>query len=230
MVKVLSIIGIFICTSSIGQTFQNIRTRVEEDKIIIIYDLISLEQGSRVSVSLYSSHNNFESPLVDVTGDVGLVLPGPNRRITWKEGVGLENADKITFQFKGEIIQKLKILNPAMEGKVKKGKLSTIRWQGGQSDEQVTITLQSPDKEINEIAKTSNTRSFAWSVPNKIKAGKGYVLRITGSDNFTEQRFSIKRKVPLGLYAIPVVGAVIFIISNGGSDGVGNLPDAPSPN
>lgn len=230
MVRVLSIIGLFLCTTAIGQTFQNIRTRVDEDKIIIIYDLISLEPGSKVSVSLFSSHNNFESPLTDVTGDVGMVLPGPNRRISWKAGEQVTNAEQITFRFTGEIVRKLSFISPGVDGKIKRGGNSTITWQGGKSDEQVTITLVKPDEVFVELTKTDNTGSYSWKVPKKLKTGSGYSLRITGSENSSEQRFSVKRKVPIIWFAIPVVGTVIYFISTGADDGISDLPDAPSPN
>lgn len=157
-------------------------------------------------------------------------MPGPNRRITWKAGTEIKNADNISFRFKGEIVHKLSFTSPSVDGKVKRGKKATLQWQGGKSDEQVTITLLSPNEESSEIIKTKNTGSFIWLVPKNIKTGSGYALRITGSENFSEQRFTIKRKSPLIWFAIPVVGAAIFIITNSGGKGESDLPDAPEPN
>ena len=86
MLKLLVIIGIFCVSTAFGQTFENIRTQKDEDKIIIVYDLVSIDQGSKVNVSVFSSLDNYILPLTNVTGDVGTVFPGPNKRIIWKAG------------------------------------------------------------------------------------------------------------------------------------------------
>lgn len=229
MVRILCIFGVFLFTSSVGQTFQNIRKRVDEDKIIIIYDLVSLDLGSRIKVSLFSSHNNFESPLQNVTGDIGLVLPGPNRRITWTAGELVKSADSLSFEFKGEIVYRLKLLSPASNSKIKKGELNTIQWLGGLATDTVTISLVKPNNETQELAQTFNRGSFNWMVPKNLKASKGYSIKIASNIYTIEERFTIKRSVPRIWFIIPVAGVLVALLSGdgGGDDG---LPDAPSPN
>ena len=230
MVKILSFIGIFLFTASFGQTFQNVRKRIDEDKIIIIYDLISVDLGSRVKVRLYSSHNNFETPLENLTGDIGFVMPGPNRRITWYAGDLIQMADSITFEFKGEIVYGLKFINPAPNQNLKRGRTHTIQWEGGIISDTLTLSLLTPDDELKVLYQTCTKNSFEWTIPDDFKIGSGYTLRMLNSGNVIEHRFAIKRKIPIGWYAAPVVGILVGIIAAGGGSDDNGLPDAPSPN
>lgn len=244
MVKFFSFIGVFLVSTAFGQTFRNVRVIKEEEKMVIIYDLINVELGSKVIVKIFSSHNNFADALTNVTGDVGEVLPGPNRRIEWSaENLPKNYSGDLTFQFKGEVIHGWKFLNPA-NGKLRRGKKYTLKWKGGQPNDTVTLRFISPgqqmseinkapnaDQQIVEIAVTKNTGSYKWRVPKKITTGPGYVLRLSKDKEVNEQQITIKRKVPIIIYAIPVVGVAIILGSSGGdSNGSGDLPDAPKPN
>lgn len=230
MLKLLVIIGIFCATTAFGQTFENIRTRKDEDKIIIIYDLVSIDQGSKVIVSIFSSLDNFILPLNNVTGDVGTVFPGPNKRIIWKVGEVIANDfEGISFRFKGENFIGWKIINPTTNSFIR-GKKNTIHWQGGAASDDVIIQLVKPGLEEQDLLQTKNSGSFTWNIPKDFKPGSGYAMRITSGDNSIEHRFSVKRKVPLGYYAIPAgLGVLLFVLLQGDS-GSDDLPDAPLPN
>jgi len=228
------VVGIFLFSHSLAQEFRNIRTRVDDEKIIIIYDLESLEIYSKVMVRIFSSHNNFTDPLENVTGDVGLVTPGPNRRITWNAGTLTKSIDSLTFDLKGEIIYILKINSPSTNGILKRGTSITIRWQGGNPSQNLNISLISPKNKITQLASTPNTGKYAWDIPKNIKTGAGYYLKLTeegesAEDTYIEQRVIIKRKFPLAFYGIPILGAAVYLlIKSGGSDDE-KLPDAPKP-
>jgi hypothetical protein len=196
MVKSLAILGIFFVTSSWGQTFENIRVQKDEDKIIIIYDLVSIEPGSNVSVRVFSSTNDYRVPIKNAIGDIGSVLPGPNKRIIWPAGVAAAaDYQGILFKFEGRTFPGWKIISPTEKGLVR-GKKNTIRWQGGVKDDDVTIQLIKPGIEtIDRLGQTKNKGYYIWNTPKSLKPGSGYVLRLTSGDNATEYRFSIKRKV-----------------------------------
>ncbi|MDH4058051.1 MAG: GPI anchored serine-threonine rich family protein [Cyclobacteriaceae bacterium] len=230
MVKLLSFVGIFLITSSFGQTFQNVRKRVEEDKIVVIYDLVSIEPGSRVKVEIFSSNDNFETPLSDVVGDVGMVMPGPNRRITWSAGELVQKADSISFEFTGEIVYGLTFISPSAKKNIKRGKTFTLNWQGGVKNDTVTISLLTPDQDSIHLIQTLTENTYDWEVPKDFKTGKGYTLRMVGRGNIIEHRFAIKRKIPIAWFAAPVAGILIGIIAAGGGSDDNSLPDAPSPN
>ena len=229
MVRILILIGVLLSPLLFSQTFQNIRKRVDEDKIIIIYDLVSIDIGSRVKVSVFSSHDNFETPLNNVSGDVGFVMPGPNRRITWLAGDLIKSADTLTFQFKGEVVYGLKFTNPSENQNFKRGITHTLSWEGGILKDTITLILQTPNGEDQQLIQTDSKNSFDWDIPKDAKTGRGYTLKMTNNETVIEHRFAIKRRLSLAWYSLPVVGVLTYLIIGNGSES-NDLPDAPSPN
>lgn len=228
MYKLLAISWIFYVSSSFGQTFENIRSQRDEDKIIIVYDLVSNEPGSNVIVRVFSSLDDYGNPLTNVTGDIGTVLPGPNKRIIWQVDPSIAKEYlSILFKFESETFAGWRIVSPTAKG-MRRGKSNNIQWQGGSTGDDITIQLLKPDAEA--IAQMKNTGSFDWNTPKILKPGSGYVIRITSNNNSMEHRFSIKRKIPLGYYGIPVAGLAIYLVSTIGNSGSNDLPDAPLPN
>jgi len=230
MLKILAIFGIFCVTTSMGQTFENIRTQKDEDKIIIIYDLFSTDPGSKVVVSIFSSLDDYKVPLNNVSGDVGTVLPGPNKRIIWQVGNAIANDYQgILFRFESESTVGWKIISTTPKVMIR-GKSNYIQWEGGRSNDDLVIELLKPDSETEQIAQVKNSGSFLWNVPKDMKPGSGYALRISSQDNSIEHRFSIRRKIPLGYYAIPVGLGIVTMAILAGKSGSDDLPDAPLPN
>lgn len=230
MVKLLTIFGIFCVTSSLGQTFENIRILKDEDRIIIIYDLVSIDRVSNVMVRVFSSVDDYTLPLSNVSGDVGAVLPGPNKRIIWQAGEAIANNFlDISFRFKSETIKGWKIISPTAKG-MRRGMKNTIQWQGGEAGSDVNIQLIKPGLEYEQIIQTKNTGSFVWDTPKNLKPGNGYAIRISTNNISIEHRFSIKRKFPLIYYGIPAAGLVIILVVITRDTGSNSLPDAPLPN
>lgn len=230
MAKFFTFLGVILVSTAFGQTFRNVRILKEEEKISIIYDLIYDEPGSKVIVTVFGSHNNFETPILNLSGDIDEVLPGPNRRIEWSvKDLPKNYSDDITFRFKGEIIHGWKFLNPA-NGTLRRGKGYTLKWMGGNPSDTITLKFISPEQ-ITNITTTKNTGFYKWRVPKKLKTGSGYVIRLSKGKEVYEQQIIMKRKIPLVLIAVPVAGLAIFLgISDSGSSGPGDLPNAPKPN
>ncbi len=229
MVRFLALIGVFCVTTALGQTFENIRVQKDEDKIIIVYDLVSIDPGSRVTVRVFSSIDDYKVP-ISASGDIGSVLPGPNKRIIWQVGEIVANDYQgILFKFEGQTFAGWRIISPTERGMIR-GKKNTIKWQGGFEGDQVTIQLLKPgSEEVQDLAQIKNTGTYVWDTPKDLKPGSGYVVRLTSNDNSTEYRFSIKRKIPLAYYGIPVgVLAIVFVVVSGNS-GNNDLPEAPLP-
>jgi hypothetical protein len=231
MLKLLAIIGVFCATNCIGQSFDNIRVQKDEDKIIIVYDLVSIDPGSKVTVRVLSSLDDYKVPIRNATGDIGSVLPGPNKRIIWAVGEQIaSDYQGILFRFEGQTFAGWKVISPTEKGMVR-GKKNPIQWQGGFDGDDVIIQLLKPgSEEIQDLVQTKNTGSFIWSTPKDLKPGNGYVIRLTSGDNSVEYRFSIKRKIPLAYYGIPAAGLGIFLVVIKGNSGNDDLPDAPLPN
>jgi hypothetical protein len=223
--------GIVFYFNATAQTFENIRTRVEDDRVIIFYDLVTFDPGSKVRVRVYSSHDYFEKPLQNVSGDIGLVVPGPNRRIVWQPGELLEKAPSLTFNFQGDMIYDLRILKPEPSETIIRGKGHSIEWQGGHPDDTVVIVLKDLNRDSVVLAQTKNSGSYVWETPKDLKPGKNYSIKISTSDViFVEQRFAVRRKIPLVTWGIPILGVATFVIIKATApEEEKPLPDAPDP-
>jgi hypothetical protein len=161
---------------------------------------------------------------------VGEVLPGPNRRIEWIPAANIKNAESLTFQFAGEVIHGWRFIKPN-NGKLRRGKKYQFRWQGGHPGDTLTLKFITPSQQVLEITQTLNSGFYTWKIPKKLKTGPGYVLRLSKGREVTEEQIVIKRKTPLIIFAIPIVGAAVFLSGgSGGSSNPENLPDAPKPN
>ena len=222
----------FLCFAhSFGQTFENIRSRVEDGRIIIFYDLVSFEAGSKVMVRVFSSFDSFADPLQNVTGDIGLVVPGSNRRIVWRPSEPIQNADQIVFTFQGDVVYDFKITTPEASSKLIRDRSVSVEWQGGHPDDRLTIMLKKPDMDSVRLAQTRNTGTYVWEIPKDLKPGSGYSIKISNENGvFTEQRFAIRRKIPLATWGIPILGtAVLVILKLTAPEPEPPLPDAPKP-
>ena len=87
-----------ICCHRFGYAQENIRVDLRDDLIIIMYDLKPAATAADFKVEIFGSHNNYERPIVQVSGDVGSsVKPGLNKIISWASKAELKD-------YKGELI------------------------------------------------------------------------------------------------------------------------------
>ena len=91
---------------STGQKIQNLNASFLDGKAIVTYDVIGTKANQTYTIDLYSSHNNFASPLKNVTGDVGKnIKAGTGKKIIWDAASELtEFSGDISFKIKGELI------------------------------------------------------------------------------------------------------------------------------
>ena len=72
-----AILLVAAASPTIAQTVQNVRASLDGNDVIIQYDLTG-SQGQKFKVELYSSSNNYSTPLRMVSGDIGEnVTPDP---------------------------------------------------------------------------------------------------------------------------------------------------------
>jgi len=214
------------------QDFANIRVVGEGGQLIVLYDLVS-PKAATYTVALYSSHNNFSSPVLNAKGDVGKgQKPGINKRIAWDAATEMPS-------FKGDIIVELggqvdvvKLgLNTSVPQKgLKKGKKAIINWQGGTLHPTVKIELLKDGRVASSLGEQKNTGVYEWKVPKDFDSGSNFQFRISaGEENVQTTPFAIKSGLPLWLkIAVPAaaVGTTLAIIIFGGED---DLPEAPGP-
>jgi hypothetical protein len=218
-----SVLGSLLILASLGVVAQNINDfsyKRSGSNIEVQYSL-SGQPTDKYEVLLYGSHDNFSNPLKLVSGDVGEnINPGTGKSIIWQ-------AQEELGQFKGNFSLKLKTqLNPfvtftiAKGEKFKMGKTQTIAWEG--NAENLKLELYQNEIKISDIGLASSGKSYNWQLPKKGLA-KGGNYRIKGSANGRSElseAFEIKKKMPIYIWAIPVViaGGVIAILSGGDSN------------
>src|SRR5258706_12104077 len=89
-----------------AQSIQNVKATFQDGKATIVYDLTSGKTNQKYSLELFSSHNNFSTPLASLSGDIGKsITSGTGKKIIWNaaEELGEYHGD-ITFRVKGSLI------------------------------------------------------------------------------------------------------------------------------
>ena len=94
----------FLCLKA--QKVENVRASSSGEQIIIIYDLTGTKADQRFKVNLYSSHNNFASPVQQVTGEVGdNIAAGKNKRIAWSAKDEIKDfKGSLTFEVRADLV------------------------------------------------------------------------------------------------------------------------------
>ena len=214
-----------------AQRLENIRAEAINggESVIITYDLAGASSSTKYKVSVFSSHNNFASPLVQVTGDLNDVTPGNGKRIVWNTRNEItEYSGDITFELRADpIVAPLSVRTP---NGVKKGKSTTIAWEGT-TGESVKLDLVKDGVVVNQIGTTNDQGRYVWNVPPDLDKGSGYQVRLTANGRTVNSgSFSVKTKVKPIYFIIPgaiVVGAVVFLATKGGGGGTDDLPTPP---
>jgi hypothetical protein len=228
-----------LTTSAYAQRVENIKAVVlgDGEKVIITYDITGASEGQKFKVTLYSSHNNFASPLSLVNGDVGRdreLPPGLGKRIEWSAKDELkEFVGDVTFEVRAELVATFFVDSPAIGSKVKKGKTLNITWKGGSPGESMRLDLMKGGAVIAQIASVQNNQRFAWVVPKTMDKGSDYQVRLTGdSGSAMSGNFGIKSKTPFMLKILPVVavGGIAYLVLGGKEKKESDLPKPPEPN
>lgn len=230
----------FLSAGSIGyaQYFKIRKVEQAGEVINLYYDLSdSTTNSSRTySIFLYSSLDSYTIPLVKVSGDVGqIVKPGGNRKISWsaKEELGSDFDGKVGFEVRGnEFIPFLKLDGFRGKKSRKRGVKEDVTWSGGRANSLINFELYRNGKYVSAPYTSIATSLGKYSIiiPKATKPGGGYTFKIRDSKDkeqyiFTEE-FSVRRKVPLALKAIPVlgVGTLIYLLTQGNAS-----KDIPGP-
>lgn len=223
---ILSILAIGNCYA---QEFTIRKTEISGESIIIHYDLIDTVKSRTYTVSVYSSRDNFLSPLQKVKGDQGLeVRPGAQKRIVWsaKEELGATFRGDVELEIRGRVYIPFVKFNGFQEEQViKRGKPVIMTWSGGTRQNILNFSIYRGDKYIDVIPNVANSGSYELTLPKSIKPGKGYYFLVSDSKNKDQvmrtPTFIVKRKIPLALQAAPIVligGAAYLLTRPKGND------------
>jgi hypothetical protein len=211
-------------------------------KIIVYYDLEDSNASNEYQLNLFSSRDNFATPLSKVKGDIGSeVKPGVNRKVEWsirEEMAGYKG--RISLELRGRIyVPLVKFLNFSIDQSYKRGKSYDLNFKSGGTNP-IHVELYKGDERVAGELNLQNNGAYTLNVPSKAKPGKDYRLKITDSKNSEETIYSpyfkVKPKLPLLVKILPVlaIGGVVAVVGGGGGsknkDATGSLPAPPAQN
>lgn len=244
-IKILIIVLMTLSASYCGaQEFQLLNISQDDPgKISLSFKINTKYAKERYSVQVFSSHDNYQSPLQYVTGDTGGEIESSNKTysVVWDAKKELVTYNgQVQLELRGEVIY-VPIHSEDIALKAKHNKNSTLNWTGGNSDDQVKIDLIRNSVLVKQITSTSNSGSYNWTVNSDISKGTGYQLRLTNLGNqgetYETTPFKVSGKTSPLVWILPIAagGAVAAVlVLGGGGDGNGNggrdnLPDPPLP-
>ena len=227
-----------ICVSAFSQSIENVRASFADGKVTIAYDLLRTDPNQTYFVEVSGSHNNYSSPLKTVSGDVGAnIKGGSGKKIIWDAKAELVTyKGEITFRVKGNPVAAWVFKTPTEGGSIRRGKSTTIQWEGGSPQQPVTVELYKGSEKVETLAQGNAGTSYTWLVPKDFEKGNYSIKLSAGGQNISSGTFSVKAKIPLLLKVLPVavIGGLAAVLSGGGGGGetptASDLPTAPDPN
>jgi hypothetical protein len=228
------------CTAYTLYAQQFVIKRVEllEGRVILHYDLADSIKARSYTINAYSSLDNFVTPLQKVTGDIGVeVKPGFNKKVVWDAPaeLGTMFSGKVSVEIRGRLFIPFIKLDRFEDYKTfKRGKPYTIAWTGGRSSTIMNWDLYKGDEKITTFPNIANSGHVDLTIPASVKPGL-YTLKISDTKNKDEEVnttvFRVKRKVPLLLKVIPVlgIGAAVASMSGGGESDSKEIVLPPNP-
>lgn len=96
---------LFVSFQLVGQRLENIHAEptANGERVAITFDITGAQEGQRFRVSVYGSHNNYSAPLQQLSGDVGEILGGRNKRIEWNaKGELGDYTGTVTFEIRAD--------------------------------------------------------------------------------------------------------------------------------
>lgn len=226
----LSVLIVAMPLTVLSQDISNFSYKLAGEKIEISYHL-SGQPSDRYKVELFNSLDNYTNAMKFVSGDVGdVITPGKDKKIVWE-------AKKELGDFRGGLALKLKtefipfiVFNIQEGDKFIMGKENIISWQGEVAN--LTLELYQNNNKISDIGKVNSEGQYNWSLPKKsFEKGSNYSIKGTANGRIaTSKPVTLKNKLPVYVYIIPVVVVVGVVgILSGGSNGGENPGDNTIP-
>src|SRR5690349_7389481 len=198
----------------------------------------TLDDGSnsirQFLVQLYSSQDNFTTPLTRLTGDFGSeVSAGVDKKIVWDitKELGAYKGN-ISVELRGRVyVPFVKIKDIEEEQVFKRGKNYPVNWTSGNLSGQVNIELfNEAGERIWGENNVPNVGKFDWYIQGNVKKGSAYRLKFTNArdrnDVVFSKPFSIKPRIPLaakvGAVAVVAAGVYVLIDQTGGTTTTGD--------
>ena len=231
--KIIPVILMFWFSYTTAQTVENVTRKVEGGSITITYDLIGVV-GELYFISIYSSADNFNRPIISVEGDVGSdITPGRGKSVKWdaKKDLG-DYKGSLRLSVRAELLVFIEFSNIYAKQKFKKGTSNEITWTGGPR-ENIKLEIYDGSIKVTDLTNTVNSGRFTWVIPKKFKSGKAYKIRASSGDRASfSPEFQISGKIPIWMIAVPivVVGVVVVILMQDRTEPLQAIPDPILPN
>jgi hypothetical protein len=198
-----SIFLIALLFHSRAQAVTGVEVNIVGDNLQVTYAMSGLSMGQKFDVELYSSIDNYSSPLADemIVGDLGKDIPLKSSNLI-TIGDPLETLGAITgdlnFKIKTTLIYNpVSVTLPATFFKQKRKKKFNTVWTGGLSGELVNFDLYRDNQLIlDDFHTTVNTRSTEFKFP-KQATGPGYTMMMqfeSLNQDVVLPDFEVKRK------------------------------------
>lgn len=219
----VAILGHSICAAQ-GVSIRKID--ISGSKIIVFYSLQDPNPGNEYQLRLYSSVDNFMSPLAKVTGNVGdEVKPGNDLKMEWNivDEFGPYKG-RLSVEIRGKVfVPFVKLQGFDVNKKYKRGKPIDIAWKAGATN-MINIELFKGSQRVAGESNLQNNGTHTVYVPSSAKPGNDYRLKITDtrtSDVVYSPVFVVTPAIPLLLKVLPVVaiGGAAAALGGGGGGG-----------
>jgi len=221
-----------------AQVFVITKTERQGDNIILHYDLSDTVANRAYTINVYSSMDNYINPLTKVTGDVGLeVKPGGNRKITWNasEELGADFNGDLALEIRGKIyIPFVKLDGFDDYKKFKRLRNYKITWTGGRGNSVLNFDLYRGEKKVTSFPNIANVGQYTLRFDGNVRPGKNYRLKVSDAKNKDDvvwtEKFKVKRKTPLLLKMLPMLGVGYLATTLAGkNNGSNDIVDPPTP-
>lgn len=230
-----SVLLLGLACSAFAQRIENIRASFADGKVTVLYDITGGHPRQTYSIRLLGSHNQFSSPLRQVTGDVGDgVSGGKDRKIIWDaESELVTYSGGITFRISGSLIpMKLTVISPEAGSSLRRGKEVLIRWEGGLPDANVKMELYRGNTRVAAVGETRNTGVYTLKLPKDLEKGEYAIHFAAGGERAVSAAFTVKPGFPKGILVglgAAAVGLAVWMLLPDSGSGDEKLPVAPDP-
>jgi hypothetical protein len=201
-----------------AQTVTIKKVELVMDKVIVTYDLEDSNPNNEYLLNLYTSKDNFATPLKNVTGDIGAdIKPGAGKRVEWMIMQEYGNyKGKLALEVRGKVYTPVaRLQNFDTKKGYKRGTSHNLGWKPGNSNP-INIELFKGGQRISGDMNLPNNGSHPFFFPKESKPGDDYRLRITDPKNPDEvvysPYFKVTPKVPMYLKVAPAVVAIVAVI------------------
>lgn len=239
MIKRAFILSALLCASILllqAQDFSIAKVERIGGTVILHYNLIDTVRNRVYTVNVYTSKDNYTTPLQHVTGDIGLeVKPGANRKIIWeaREELGASFAGDLGLEVRGKVyIPFVKLDGFDDYKKFKRNKTYNITWTGGRGNNVLNFDLYRKETLIKAYPNIANVGYHTIKFQG-IKPGRNYRLKITDSKNKDDvvysAPFKIRARVPLLIKLLPIAISGYFISTLGSDPAEEDIIGPPEP-